>query len=159
MTKFDKAVKSIMESVKLLKEGPEISMEFYEDFPQIPVKSIIPDDTTGGVFILHGEATAEYDVYGGGGDGWNTPYYDDEAEVQEITWDDMVLKRDNYSNEDKYAGKTYDYDTELITVKPEDIGQENYDKVIQILKTRAEDALVKKVERKGVQHAKDTWSP
>jgi hypothetical protein len=164
--KFDKVFNSIQESFRLLNErAGEHYNEFYEDFPQIEIKEIIPTDTSGDCFYLHGTTTAEYNVYPGGGDNWSEPMYDAEAEVTDIIWEDMKLMRDKSrfeditnrlpelkgmfesSAEDKYKGKTYDYDEELRVVTPEDIGQEYYNKAVKRLKEIAEEKIVKEVEK------------
>lgn len=159
MTKFDKAFKHIMESVKLAKESHEMGMTFDEDHPQIPVKDIIPGDTTGDIFILHGTATAEYYISPGQDGGYWEPSFDDEVEIEDVIWSDVVLKRDTGRSDDKYRGQTYDFDEGLDIVTPESIGQEYYDKAIQVLKSQGEEFLVKDVRDGGIDHAKDSWSP
>ena len=157
MNKFDKTVKSIMESFKLLKESFEYNHEFFEDKFSIPVADIIPGDTSDDLFLLWGKTTTEYGISPGGGDDWNEPRYDPEVEVDNIIWDEIQLMRDPAETETDYRGQTYDYDKETTLVTPESIGQEYYDKAVKILKTRAEEYIVKDVDENGIEKASQSF--
>jgi len=157
MNKFDNTVKSIMESIKLLKESFEYHHEFFEDEFSINVSDIIPGDTSGDTFLLWGNVTTEYGILPGGGDNWNEPMYDPEVEIDDINWDEIQLMRDPAVTETDYKGKTYDYDKEATLVTPESIGQEYYNKAVQILKARAEEYIVKDVRENGINKAKDSY--
>lgn len=159
MNKFNKFDAVIRESFKLLNEGEHYN-EFYEDFPQIEIKEIIPTETSNDRFYLHGKTTAEYNIIPGGGDNWNEPSYDAETEVTDIIWEDMKLMKDKSRFENLTnrlpelkgmfesglnLGVSFNYDEELRVVTPESIGQEYYDKAVKILKDKAEEYICKQV--------------
>lgn len=136
MTKFDKAVNSIMETVNLVKEAYD--KYHYEINPGdeyndgILVSEVLPDDPAGDdVFVIDASITMPYDLDAGEPQSWDSPGTPPSAEIEEIIFNRAVIYRYVQANDD------------YVEVTPEMIGQEAYNTVLAKLKDQATELAVK----------------
>lgn len=137
MNKFDKAIKSIMESVKLAKEGRVRDEYDYElnlgddNVEGMLVSEVLPNDPAGDdVFCLTASIVMPYTVFPGEQRTWEDPGSEPEVVVDNVVFQNIKLFR--YSQEtDQYT-----------EVTPEMVGQEAYNTIIAKLKSQASEVAV-----------------
>ena len=101
-------------------------------FEGIPVKVILPEDSAGDdVFTLDASITMRFDIHSGEAQSWDSPGFDDEAEITDVRFDGATIYR--------YVQSTDEY----VEVTPESIGEEVYAMLLSKLKAMAEELAVK----------------
>ena len=137
MTKFDKAINNIMESVKLAKEGRvrdeyDYDLNLGDDNVEgMLVSEILPNDPAGDdVFCITASITMPYTIHPGEPRTWEHPGEEPGVEVDDVVFHNIKLYR--YSQEtDQYT-----------EVTPEMVGQEVYNTVVAKLKSQASEVAV-----------------